>query len=113
MSSFPRKSPISPPHLLFFATLVPLLESFKHQGKLTLRHASAGGETFSADLGVRLRAVRLQAIVNFYGPTETSIAATGFDATAQIDRWRRRRQRGKGDLPIGFPCPGVSAYVVG
>jgi phenylacetate-coenzyme A ligase PaaK-like adenylate-forming protein len=61
-----------------FATLVPLLESFKHQDKLTLRHASAGGETFSADLGVRLPAVGFQAIVNFYGPTETSISSDWF-----------------------------------
>ena len=86
-----------------FATLVPLLESFKHQGKLTLRHASAGGETFSADLGVRLRAVGFQAIVNFYGPTETSIAATGFDVTAQIDRWRRRKTAGEGRSPNRVP----------
>jgi len=63
--------------------------------------AIVGGEAVGAELANRLRAAT-RGVVNFYGPTETTINATGFTLPEHVEA----------APPIGRPVANTDAYVL-
>ncbi|WP_206794702.1 non-ribosomal peptide synthetase [Amycolatopsis sp. MtRt-6] len=63
--------------------------------------AIVGGEAVGAELANRLRAAT-RGVVNFYGPTETTINATGFRLPGHVEE----------APPIGRPVANTDAYVL-
>ena len=80
-------------------TVPSLLATTPEDGLPELRAAFCGGEKMTGDLARRWGAGR--ALVNVYGPTETTIFSTL--AVAAPDA---------GDPPIGRPSPGTAAWVL-
>jgi D-alanine--poly(phosphoribitol) ligase subunit 1 len=82
----------------------PLASSFSDT---PLRAIGLGGEASSAHDVAKLREIAPDLhMFNRYGPTETTIVVTHFDATAAPHDYRG------GGLPIGVPHPGVTFYLV-
>jgi acyl-coenzyme A synthetase/AMP-(fatty) acid ligase/aryl carrier-like protein len=46
-------------------------------------------------------------LLNFYGPTETSVATTWAKVAGPAQKWRERRE-----VPIGRPLPNVRVYIL-
>ncbi|GII64842.1 hypothetical protein Skr01_49270 [Sphaerisporangium krabiense] len=70
----------------------------------SLRRVFCGGEALDMGLVRRLRSMLGCRVVNFYGPTETSVNATTWDAEEPFD----------GTIaPIGRPIDGVTCHVLG
>ncbi|MEU5259423.1 amino acid adenylation domain-containing protein [Amycolatopsis sp. NPDC021455] len=70
-------------------------------GALAGLRAIVGGEAVGAELANRLRAAT-RGVVNFYGPTETTINATGFTLPEHVED----------APPIGRPVANTDAYVL-
>ena len=65
-----------------------------------MRAIGMGADVLPLDLLKRVQALTNARIMNFYGPTEGTIAATCCDLT------------NRGDVNIGRPLPGVQAYIL-
>jgi amino acid adenylation domain-containing protein/non-ribosomal peptide synthase protein (TIGR01720 family) len=83
-----------------------LLPALIDEGRLgecrSLRAVFCGGEALSDQLQRRLREELAARLVNFYGPTEVTINATYWEASA-----------GEGRVAIGRPVSNTRAYVLG
>ncbi|RZI77590.1 MAG: amino acid adenylation domain-containing protein [Variovorax sp.] len=73
-------------------------------GVSTLRYLFCGGEPLSAELLARSRYLAREGIVNLYGPTETTIDATAWQAGADAE--------GAAVVPIGRPIANTRLYLL-
>jgi amino acid adenylation domain-containing protein len=70
---------------------------------VSLKHVFCGGDLLTPDLCERLSATLLAELINFYGPTETTINATC---------WLCDGEGREKNIPIGWPLANTQIYLV-
>lgn len=92
----------------YWYQLIRDFSSSQFSGYGALRQISIGGEVFPSE-GLQMwhqSNLSHVALLNIYGPTETTISATNFDCTHYVC------DSGKPVVPIGRPLAGRSSYVL-
>jgi len=94
----------------YLRELVPVLAEAGARSLRRLRRLASGGEALDMDLARELlRLLRAGArLINFYGPTEAAMAASGFVAPADLAPYAALRS-----LPIGRPLANTRVHVLG
>lgn len=92
------------------ALLRELIAHLKPRSLRRLRRLISGGDTLDARTATEtLRFLSAEArLLNIYGPTEATMAASVFTVPADLSRWR-----GRPSLPIGKPLPNTRFYILG